>query len=101
MFKNYEQGERMNEKIITVQCEGNCSETMEIKKVNWGDEIDYYIEFRTSTFYCGQSAWGIIKERIQFAWLALTKGNYIHQEILTNKQSLEMLRDELTKMFAD
>ena len=85
---------------IVIQCEGNCLETMEFKKIDWGDGIEYYIEFRTSTFYAGQSVIGIIKERLKFAWQAIRKGNYIHQEILTSTKALEMLRDKLTEMLA-
>jgi hypothetical protein len=86
---------------IIVQCEGNCSETMEFKILDWGDDIDYCIEFRASTFYAGQSIVGIMRERIKFAWEAIRKGNYIHNEILTNKRSLELLRDKLTDILED
>ena len=86
---------------IIVGCEAACSETMEIVRQDWGDETDYFIQFRVDSFYAGQSLWLIFKERLRLAWLAVRKGNYIHQEILTNEKNLLRLRDELIQMLSD
>ena len=86
---------------IIVGCEAACSETMEIVRQDWSDEIGYFIRFRVDSFYAGQSLWGIFKERLRLAWLAVRKGNYIHQEILTNRENLLRLWDELTQMLDD
>ena len=84
--------------IIPLKCEGNCTEKMEIRTVDWGDELDIYISFSVDTFYAGQSIIGILKERIKLAWLAIRKGNYIHNEILTNTKAMSELNGKLSEM---
>lgn len=83
---------------IIVECNACCPDTMEIVKVDYGDERDYYINFRIDSFYAGQSVIGIIKARLRLAWLAIRKGNYIHQEIITTREALMELRDGLIQM---
>lgn len=85
--------------IIPLACEGNCSEKMTIQTLDWGDDnIDIYISFSIDSFYAGQSVIGILKERIKLAWLALRKGNYIHNEILTNTRAMSELNVKLSEM---
>jgi hypothetical protein len=83
---------------IPLKCEGNCTEKMEIKSVDWGNETDFYVTFSIDTFYVGQSIFGVIKERIKLAWLAIRKGNYIHNEILTSAKALSELNGKLSEM---
>ena len=89
-----------NELKITIPltCEGNCSEKMVIRTVDWGDDIDIEIFFRADTFYAGQSIVRILKARLKLAWLALRKGNYIHNEILTNTKAMSELNGKLSEM---
>lgn len=77
--------------------------TMELVRIDWGedafeDRITYYINFRTSLFYAGQGVISMIRDRIRFAWLALTKGNFYFHDIQTNRPALEKFNHELTNM---
>jgi len=86
---------------IRIPCDANCDEEMEITKLTWKDineDPDYLISFRIDSFYAGQSILGIIKRRLQLAWLALRKGNYYHQEIIVTEKELKELRDNLNKI---
>jgi hypothetical protein len=71
---------------------------MEIQTIDWGDDMDICISFSADTFYAGQSIVGILKERLKLAWLALRKGNYIHNEILTNTRAMSELNGKLSQM---
>lgn len=84
--------------VIQLKCEGNCTEKMEITTLDWGDELDICISFSIDTFYAGQSVIGILKERIKLAWLAIRKGNYVHNEILTNIKAMSELNGKLSEM---
>ena len=81
---------------ITIPCD--CwNETIEID--NWDDEHDHFlINFRVSSFSSGQGVLWILKQRIRFAWLALRKGNYIHQEIALTRNKMEELRDNINEI---
>ena len=97
----YERNGKMNCKTklrVIVECNACCPDTMEIVRADYGDGNDYYIQFRIDSFYAGQSVTGIIKERLRLAWLAIRKGNYIHQEIITTKEALMELRNGLIEM---
>jgi len=63
------------------------------------DEWDtYYFSFYIDSFYAGQSIWHIFIERLKLAWLALRKGNYIHQEVILDLDSMLELKDGLGKL---
>lgn len=83
---------------IRISCD--CGEIdMEIIKTTWQEDVvDYYLDFRISSFYSGQSVIGIIKQRIKLAWLALRKGNYYFQSMEVKEDTLKELRDNLNKL---
>jgi len=86
------------DKIKTISIPCDCwTETIEIEK--WDDEYDdFIISFKINSFSSGQSILWIIKQRIQFAWLALRKGNYIHQEISLTRDKMEEFRDNISEI---
>lgn len=88
---------------IRVPCDAICTEEIDLTRTKWLDDVDYYyyMSFRTCTFYGAQSVIEIIKARIRFAWQAIRKGNYIHQEIILNKESLKDMRDMIDKMLEE
>jgi len=83
---------------IRISCD--CGEIdMEIIEATWNDNSkDYYIDFKISSFYSGQSVIGIIKERIKLAWLALRKGNYYFQSMEVKKDTLLELKNNLNEL---
>ena len=84
--------------IFEIQIPCDChTEGIVIRK--WDDMEDYYyLEFWAHTYYSGQGLWWTFKQRVKFAWQALRKGNYIHQEIILNRNKITELRDDLTKL---
>lgn len=87
--------ERKDYKTINIPCDCG-TEVIEITK--WDDEDDdYIINFMIDSFSAGQSIFYILKHRLQLAWLALRKGNYIHQEICLTKEKLTELRDNISE----
>lgn len=83
-------------KTISIPCD--CyTETIEIEK--WDDNHDdYNISFKVDSFSSGQSVLWIINRRLQLAWLALRKGNYIHQEISLTRDKMIELRDNINEI---
>jgi hypothetical protein len=85
----------------TIKTSCDCGE-IEMEVTKWKDDSDlYFLDFKISAFYSGQSIIGIIKERIKLAWLSLRKGNYYFQNMEMNKEALKELKDDLNKMFKD
>ena len=83
------------DKIKTISIPCDCwTETIEIDK--WDD--DFLINFKVDSFSSGQSVLWIIKRRLQLAWLALRKGNYVHQEISLTRDKMVELRDNINEM---
>ena len=91
-----ENNKEIFKEVIPLSCEGNCSEKMEIR-IYGENEIDVWISFSADTFYAGQSILGILRERFKLAWLAIRKGNYIHNEIVTNIKALSELNGKLSE----
>lgn len=83
-------------KTISIPCD--CwTETIEIEK--WDDEHDdFLICFKVRSFSSGQRVLWILKERMRLAWLALRKGNYIHQEISLTRDKMVELRDNINEI---
>jgi hypothetical protein len=86
-------------KTILIPCE--CwTESVEITRADWNDGTDYYIHFKVDCFAAGQGIFAVLKNRLKFAWQALRKGTYIHEEIIVTRQSLQEIQsgiDELIK----
>lgn len=88
--------ERDNIKTISIPCD--CyTETIEIDRRN-SDPDDFYITFKIDSFCSGQSVLRIIKKRLKLAWLALRKGNYIHQDIILSKDKMVELRNNIIEI---
>jgi hypothetical protein len=85
-------------KVTTISIPCDCwTETIEIEK--WDDDHDdFFINFKVNSFSSGQSVRWIIKRRLQLAWLALRKGNYIHQEISLTRDKMIELRDNINEI---
>lgn len=79
------------------------TEVMEVTYAKWDDGFENcYIDFKIDTFTANQtSILDIIKKRIKLAWRSLIHGDYSLQEIITNKEKLRELRDNLTEMLED
>lgn len=81
---------------IIIPC--NCrTERIVISKFD--DDWDaYYFSFYIDSFYAGQSIWRIFIERLKLAWLALRKGNYIHQDLTLDLNLMLELKEDLEKL---
>ena len=86
------------DKVQTISIPCDCwTETVEINK--WDDEHDdFLINFKVDSFSSRQSVLWIFKRRLQLAWLAIRKGNYIHQEISLTRDKMVELRDNINEM---
>jgi len=82
---------------VEIECDCGC-QSIVVHELDWGGRKDFSICFYVCAFYSGQSVIRILKERIKMAWLALRKGNYVHNEIITNKEALTRLRDGLNEI---
>lgn len=71
---------------IKIPCDCHTEE-IRIEQFDKCDDL-YYMSFWACTFYSGQIGLGSIWARIKMAWLALRRGNYIHQEIVLTRGSL-------------
>lgn len=89
----------MSEKVIAevkCNCVGHC-QTIELKKYDYNNgEVDYAIDFRVSIFSSGNIL-SIIQRRLKLAWLAIRKGNYIHNDICIDRYGLYKLHKDLTE----
>ena len=90
-----------NEEIRTIRCECDCfTEELRITKDYEFDfsEPIYYVDFRVDSFCVGQSIFWIMKQRLKLAWLAIRKGNYIHQDLVLKEKNIIEFRDRLSEL---
>lgn len=61
----------------------------------------YFLSFYINSFYAGQSIIYILIDRIKLAWRALTKGNFVFQEMSMDKRKLLELRDNINEIILE
>jgi len=87
-------------RTILIPCE--CSnELMEITRADWDTDTDYYIHFKSDCFSSGQGIFRNLTKRIKFAWEALMKGSYVHEEIIVTRESLEEMRKDIEELLKE
>lgn len=79
------------------------SEVMEITYADWVEDDECcFISFKLDAFSAKQtSPLDIIKDRVKLAWRILKGGDYFLYDLITTKEKLGELRDELTEMLKE
>ena len=91
-------------KMVVVNCNCGCNETIAIKKYVDSDNSDiddeYYLSILASKFYEGQDRkiFKTILHRINLAWKMLLGKEYLLSEIVISKDEFEEFKDKIKEL---